>query len=439
MTFINKILEPITALFSSSSHPPKDNGPIYQTPNDVIALFFSFLSGNKANLGRTCKLLNNIYLLTTPEALCRSKLLTALEKPAEELVNETFERKIYAKEDSSAQPKLNNFWATFSEQMKIMNLGAKDNCFAYSAIFAGKIIKNCSIETPLLIKSHLPTTKYIAPDAAKEAALHEFSGNIFHYMIDSYAELPIQEITPESFDMHCNLICGYFSKNPRNAIEAVLHNAIRRVHSLQELNALHEEYLNPSADAPRFVAARAALEANLIDKKTALITSLIALQGPTTVNENTVETALRAEKQMEVERNEAFAAFLTACQESSFLVPTFIDPSYLHFLISKRPWDDNDDHYQKTVQKLTNFLNEAENFLKASSGEQDDALGKIKELFAISQQKYQDYMKQCKVYVYLDTLHDIEKDLQPEALDTEVHDEMALNAAFYSELARKEE
>jgi hypothetical protein len=429
MTFINKILNPITEFFSSSSQP-KDNGPIYQTPNDVIALFFSFLR-NKANLGSTCKWFNNIYLSTTPEALCRKNLITALEKPAEEFVNETFERKIYAKEDSSAQPKLNKFLTIFSETLKSMNLGPHQKYFEYSVLYSARIIKNCSIEPALIIKSHLPTAKYIAPATAIKAALGEFNNKIFHNMFDSYAKQPIEEITFDSFNKHTLLICGYFPQIPRDVIQDLLRDVILKEHGLQKLNAIYKEYLNPSADAPRFIAARSALEAKLSDKKTALITWLIDHQEPTIANNNNIETALRTREQMEVERNESFVAFLTACQESSFL--GFINPGYLRVLITQRPWDDNDDYYRNTVQEFTKGLNQA----KTSSAEQDAALAKIKGLLATSQQKYQNYVKQCKVYAYLATLHETEKDLKD--LDTEVRNEMAIKAAFYSEFTKKAE
>ncbi len=255
--------------------------PFSPVPVDVIGLFFSFLrEQDQVNLGKVCKTLNAIYLNVSTVGLGFKQLYTHLKDVVVELTKATQERPLRSRELGrmteprfttpfsadvqwehdqlifEANNKLANFYDNFRTSLPPLNTTSALKSSGFFVRFANQIIKSSFKEEKV-------------NEAKLATVTQEFNIKYFNELCAVYGSQPLDTITIESFKAAVSSVREWFTTISPIKIETALRKAIKANHADAEFTNICQEYLNPAANAPRFVAIRAAVEAKLIAEKNA--------------------------------------------------------------------------------------------------------------------------------------------------------------------------
>ncbi len=260
----------------SFSPSPDNTVPFSPVPGDVIGIFFSFLrEQDQVNLGKVCKTLNAIYLNVSTIGLGFQQLYTRLKDVVLDLTKATQERPLTRRELGSmgsptltthfspvvqeqlifkAAIELANFFDNFRKSLAPLNTTSDLKSSIFFGGFANQIIKS--------------SFKDANVNEAKLATVTQgFNKKYFDELCELYSSQNLDTITIESFKAAVVSVQQWFSTIPPIKIETALRKAIKAKHTDAEFANICQEFLNPDANAPRFVTIRAGLEAKLIAEK----------------------------------------------------------------------------------------------------------------------------------------------------------------------------
>ncbi len=229
------------------------------------------------------------------------------------------DQEVYGARQEASNKALSEFYDLFKARVTQLGITEQSNDYGVYAAAASKAIQESSsnlksftkvgggvvprtIDTTATLKTKIETT------------VKGFNSKIFYDMVNSFADQPIENITIQGFKDKVVVLKGFFSSNDTVEIETELRKAIKAKHDSVQFNTIHTEFLNPAANAPRFVAARAAIETKLNAEKTALEADLNALRGPHGFD-GTLNTAFQERQTAEAEKNQAYTALVTAFQQ----------------------------------------------------------------------------------------------------------------------------
>jgi hypothetical protein len=236
----------------------------------------------------------------TQEEVTNNKLPTlALDKPKTQ--------QIYLQTQKEAEKALTEFYTLFKERVKQLGSTEQSNDFGVYAAGAVQAIRERANATPFQVDG---INLKEALNIKIETAVNGFNREIFYGMVNSFADKRIEDITIQGFKDQVVLIKGFFTSNSTVDIETALRKAIKAKHDSTQFNTIRTEFLNPAADAPRFVAARDALKAKLEAEKTALEAELRGLRG--NGFDGTMHTAFLERQAAEAEKNQAYTALVNA-------------------------------------------------------------------------------------------------------------------------------
>ncbi len=247
---LDPITKPFTGLFSS---PPHITVPFSPIPDDVIPLFFSFLDEwGKADLGMVCKTLNATYLKNiTSVGLGSRKFCAHLKDAGVRLAEAALEG------DLEAHQELDNFYTNYSESLKALNITPSSESSGHFATLANQIIRSSFFKMANINQAKLGTVT------------QEFNQTLFLALCEFYGKQSLDTITIDNFKAEVEAIRRWFGTLAPIYIETTLRNMIKFGHDSTMFDIIRAELLNPAANAPRFVAIRATMEAKLIAEKNA--------------------------------------------------------------------------------------------------------------------------------------------------------------------------
>ena len=212
------------------------------------------------------------------------------------------DQNIYAQGQLAAKNKLEHFYAVFKKRVQQLNINENSPEFGVYAAAAQKAVDDLSTAKEFVKNLYYPDILKVT----MAQTLQKFNSHIFSDMIEAYANQPIGDITPDSFQKKSASIGEFFPTITLVDIETQMRKAILSKHNQGDLEAITDEFLSTDPQAPRFVAARDAMKAGLEVELASFQAKLHELRGPNGFNgviNTAVDEMANAEAEMNLARN----------------------------------------------------------------------------------------------------------------------------------------